>query len=109
MTEIPSDAETAAAEETRIRCLQEALEPDAGRLVIRNEFAAVAVTVHASGKGRSRLRIEDLRTRQSVELDALELESLAWSRHQDLDPLLDPSRTRWSSEPSPEHGEGSTS
>ncbi|WP_211261620.1 hypothetical protein [Pseudonocardia acaciae] len=72
-----------------------ALEPDPDRLVVRNEFAVVAVSVRASGPGRAALRVEDLRTRQAVELDALELESLAWARHRDLAPLLDPSRTRW--------------
>ncbi|MBO0873705.1 MAG: hypothetical protein J2P19_09955 [Pseudonocardia sp.] len=72
-----------------------AMEPDPARLVVRNEFAAVAVSVRGSGPGCTGLRVEDLRTRQVVELDALELESLAWARHRDLAPLLDPGRTRW--------------
>ncbi|MGW5644316.1 hypothetical protein ACWEV3_17650 [Saccharopolyspora sp. NPDC003752] len=72
-----------------------ALEPDPDRLVVRNEFAIVGISVRQQDSGRPRLRIEDLRTRQTVELDALELESLAWARHHDLRPLLDPSRTRW--------------
>lgn len=74
-----------------------ALQADPGRLVVRNEFAVVAVSVRGSGPGRTWLRVEDLRTRQAVELDALELESLAWARHRDLAPLLDPGRTRWAS------------
>ncbi|WP_245607206.1 hypothetical protein [Pseudonocardia spinosispora] len=81
-----------------------ALVPEPGRLVVRNEFAVVAVTVRQDGAGEARLRIEDLRTRQSVDLDALELESLAWSRHQDLDFLLDPSRTRWIDGDDTDHG-----
>lgn len=48
--------------------------------------------------GRERLRIADLRTEARVELDALELESLAWSQHRDLAGLLDPGNTRWVSE-----------
>lgn len=71
-----------------------ALEPDPDRLVVRNEFAVVGVALRHSACG-TRLRIEDLRTRQSVELDALELESLAWAYHRDLAPLLDPSASRW--------------
>ena len=72
-----------------------ALEPDPDRLIVRNEFAVVGLTVRTPTPGRVRLCIEDLRTQQTVELDALELESLAWARHDDLSPLLDPSRTRW--------------
>ncbi|WP_203599270.1 hypothetical protein [Streptomyces sp. SID10853] len=72
-----------------------ALEPDPDRLVVRNEFAAVAVSLRDPGPGRPRLLIEDLRTHRTVELDALELETLAWARHEDLAPLLDPSNSRW--------------
>lgn len=77
-----------------IEDLLAALGPDPDRLVVRNEFAVVGVTLEHSPCG-TRLRIEDLRTRQYVELDALELESLAWAHHQDLSPLLDPSASRW--------------
>jgi hypothetical protein len=72
----------------------------AGRLVVRNEFAVVAVSTRTSACG-TRLRIEDLRTQQFVELDALELESLAWAHHRDLDPLLDPSAARWADPTAP--------
>jgi hypothetical protein len=65
-------------------------------LVLRNEFAIVGVEVVGEGN-RRRLRLEDLRSGVSVELDALELESLAWARHLDLSPLLDPNLTRWQS------------
>ncbi len=46
---------------------------------------------------RQRLRIRDQRAHAVVELDALELECLAWARHGDLAPLLDPNLTRWPS------------
>lgn len=110
MAEAQSTSATPTEEAARMRSLLEALNADPGRLVVRNEFAVVAVAVHETGNGRSRLLIEDLRTRQTVELDALELESLAWSRHQDLDPLLDPSRSRWNgTEPSSEPPESTAS
>jgi len=73
------------------------------RFVVRNEFAVVAVEVRGE-PGRERLRIEDTRSAVSVELDALELESLAWARHRDLAPLLDPSLTRWQREGEGEGG-----
>lgn len=68
----------------------------AAPFVMRNEFAIVRVEVVGSPQ-RRRLRIEDMRSGVSVELDALELESLAWARHLDLMPLLDPNLTRWQS------------
>lgn len=67
------------------------------RFVVRNEFGIVAVEV-CGGPGRERLRIEDLRTQATVELDPLELESLAWCTHADLAAFLDPGRTRWQNE-----------
>lgn len=67
------------------------------RLVVRNEFAIVAVDLRGE-PGRQRIRVEDLRTEAAIELDALELESLAWASHRDLVALLDPSLTRWPSE-----------
>jgi hypothetical protein len=84
-----------------------ALQPDPDRLIVRNEFAAVSISLCDPGPGRSRLRITDLSTGQAVELDALELESLAWARHQDLSPLLDPSQSRWpGADNSPRTGKG---
>lgn len=83
------------AEGMPIEDILAALEPDPDRIIVRSEFAVVGVTVRDPGLGRARLRIEDLRTQQVVELDALELESLAWALHGDLATLLDPSRTRW--------------
>ncbi|WP_067850679.1 hypothetical protein [Mycolicibacterium wolinskyi] len=67
---------------------------DGDRIVLRSEFAYVQVRLRDPG-GRPRLVVEDLRTGQAIELDAIELESLAWARHDDLAPLLDPSQTRW--------------
>lgn len=61
---------------------------------LRNEFAYVSVELDESSNG-PRLKITDLRTGQVAYLDPLELESLAWSTHQDLAPLLDPSYRRW--------------
>jgi hypothetical protein len=68
-----------------------------GRFVVRNEFGIVAVEL-CGEPGRERLKISDMRTDASVELDALELESLAWAQHRDLADLLDPSKTRWQNE-----------
>lgn len=65
-----------------------------GDLIIQNEFGIVAVS-QVGRKGLERLRIEDLRTGVSTDLDALELESLAWAKHEQLGSLLDPSLTRW--------------
>lgn len=42
-----------------------------------------------------RLRAEDVRGGAVIYLDPLELEALAWSTHEDLAPLLDPSNRRW--------------
>jgi hypothetical protein len=70
---------------------------DSEGIVLRSEFAYVRVRLRDPG-GRPRLRVEDLRTGQTIELDAIELESLAWAHHRDLTPLLDPSLTRWASE-----------
>lgn len=67
------------------------------RIIVRNEFGAVAVRL-CGAPGRERLRIEDVRTDACVELDALELESLAWTSHRDLSALLDPGATRWQEE-----------
>lgn len=68
--------------------------------MLRSEFAIVGVSIVGTPQ-RSRLRIEDLRTGQVVELDALELETLAWLTHEDLAPMLDPSKTRWVDRPPP--------
>ena len=61
---------------------------------LRNEFAHVRVEVETAGNG-PRLKIEDVKTGVSTYLDPLELESLAWMRHADLSPLLNPSQGRW--------------
>jgi len=58
---------------------------------LTNEFAAVEVERDDSGNG-PRLLIRDVRSGKSIYLDPLELCALAWARHDDLIPLLDPSR-----------------
>lgn len=88
------------AEGTPIEEILAALDHDPDRQIVRNEFAVVGISVCRTATG-TRLRIEDLRSRQAVLLDALELESLAWARHRDLTPLLDPSLTRWPGGPHP--------
>ena len=56
-----------------------------------SEFAAVEVERDDRGNG-PRLMIRDLQTGQEVYLDPLELAALAWTRHHELLPLLDPGR-----------------
>ncbi|MFZ7942834.1 MULTISPECIES: hypothetical protein [Bacillaceae] len=63
-------------------------------LILKNEFAHVAVKVDLSSNG-VRLMIKDIRTQRVIYLDPLELESLAWCEHKDLHPILDPSISRW--------------
>ncbi|SCG77948.1 hypothetical protein [Micromonospora inositola] len=62
--------------------------------VIDNEFAAVRVTCDRQGNS-PRLKITDLRSGKSGWLDALELETLAWLRHEEIAHLVDPSASRW--------------
>lgn len=61
---------------------------------LRNEFAYVSVELDEGANGQ-RLKICDLRTGRVGYLDPLELESLAWSTHEDLEMILDPSHRRW--------------
>lgn len=63
-------------------------------LIVENEFGKVAVSLERHG-GATWLRVHDVRTGRVGRLDALELECLAWARHEDLVSLLDPSATRW--------------
>jgi hypothetical protein len=56
-----------------------------------NEFAAVEITRDDHGNG-PRPMIRDLQTGQEAYLDPLELAALAWIRHEELLPLLDPGR-----------------
>ena len=58
---------------------------------LASEFAWVEVQLDDSGNG-PRLKIRDLRSGRCVFLDPLELASLAWTRHEDLLPLSNPSR-----------------
>lgn len=63
--------------------------------VVRSEFATIGVQVSDRKLGQC-IVITDLRTGKSLMLDPLELESLAWSRHSDLEPLVNPATSRWS-------------
>jgi hypothetical protein len=56
-----------------------------------SEFAAVEIARDDRGNG-PRLMIRDSRTGRCIYLDPLELSALAWARHEDLLPLIDPSR-----------------
>lgn len=62
---------------------------------LKNEFAAVSIEEDYSGNG-PRLKIRDSRTGKVVFLDPLELEGLAWARHEDLCNFVNPSLGRWS-------------
>lgn len=65
-------------------------------MIVKNEFAQVVVKVDSSSNG-SRLMIQDIRTKRTIYLDPLELESIAWCDHADFHEILDPSLTRWKS------------
>jgi hypothetical protein len=56
-----------------------------------SEFAAVEVEFDDTGNG-PRLMIRDVRSGQCIYLDPLELSALASACHEDLLPLIDPSR-----------------
>jgi hypothetical protein len=58
---------------------------------LSNEFAAVEIARDERGNG-PRLMIRDLQSGQEIFLDPLELAALAWTRHEELLPLLDPGR-----------------
>ncbi|MPY92707.1 MAG: hypothetical protein GEV08_06430 [Acidimicrobiia bacterium] len=64
-------------------------EDEAGGVHLRNEFASVTVSVDRSANG-DRLAIVDLRSGQAIFLDPLELERLAWARHDQLAQLVAP-------------------
>ena len=59
-------------------------------MILANEFATVEVVLDETGNG-PRLRILDPASGASIALDPLELQSLAWARHEDLLDLLRPS------------------
>lgn len=60
-------------------------------LWLASEFASVEVARDDRGNG-PRLMIRDARSGRCVFLDPLELAALAWARHEELAPFLDPSR-----------------
>lgn len=52
-------------------------------MLISNEFATVDVEFDTNSHD-PRLRIEDVSSGMCIYLDALELQALAWARHEDL-------------------------
>lgn len=62
-------------------------EPPAGELLISNEFSVVIVRRVQTRNG-VRLSITSPKTQRSIELDALELESLTWPRPGGIGALL---------------------
>lgn len=63
--------------------------PGGGREQLMNEFASVHVEVRRDGNGPC-LRISDPSSGHLIDLDPLELQALAWSRHEQLAELLAP-------------------
>jgi hypothetical protein len=60
-------------------------------LRLTSEFAVVEIERDDRGNG-PRLLIRDARSGKCIYLDPLELWALAWARHEDLLPLMDPAR-----------------
>jgi hypothetical protein len=60
-------------------------------MVLSSEFASVEIALDDRGNG-PRLMIRDARNGGCVFLDPLELAALAWVRHEELLPFLDPAR-----------------
>lgn len=58
---------------------------------LRSEFARVRIEENNTANG-PRLMIRDMKSGKTRYFDPLELEHLAWTRHEELTPLLDPSR-----------------
>jgi hypothetical protein len=58
-------------------------------VIIENEFARVRVEFDTESHD-PRLLIEDADTGMSICLDALELQGLAWARHEDLRAIVKP-------------------
>ncbi len=57
--------------------------------IIKNEFAAVEITVDDAGCSQM-LKIRDLRSGSEVELDALELEAFTRTSHRQFETFVDP-------------------
>ena len=58
-------------------------------LHLRNEFASVRVRVDRTANGE-RLEVLDVRSGRAILLDPLELERLAWTRHDQLAGVVAP-------------------
>lgn len=67
-------------------------------MLLVSEFASVEIERDEQGNG-PRLMIRDTRSGQCIFLDPLELASLAWARHEELMPFLDPGRIDGSAPP----------
>lgn len=59
------------------------------RIVLSNEFATVELVIDDLANGE-RLLVIDPTSGRSISLDPLELQSLAWSRHEHLDGFMSP-------------------
>ncbi len=62
--------------------------------IVGSEYAEVAVSFDRHGNG-TRLRLDDLKTKRTRYLDALELETIVWLSQGHITELLDPSSDRW--------------
>lgn len=60
----------------------------------RSEFARVSVRLDRSANG-PRLEVTDLKSGRTACFDPLELECLAWTRHEHLADFLNPGVSRW--------------
>jgi hypothetical protein len=58
-------------------------------MLLSNEFATVDVEIDNQAKG-PRLKIEDPSVGLAIYLDPLELQALAWARHEDLAQFTEP-------------------
>lgn len=65
--------------------------------IVGSEFAEVEIGIDRTANG-PRLRLTDLRGGRTRYLDALELETIIWLPHENLQRALDPSASRWSDE-----------
>jgi hypothetical protein len=60
-------------------------------VTLSSEFASVEIELNVEGNG-PRLLVRDARSGRRILLDPLELTALAWTRHEELRPFLDPAR-----------------
>lgn len=60
-------------------------------MTLSSEFASVEIELDNEGNG-PRLLVRDARSGRCILLDPLELTALAWVKHEELRPFLDPAR-----------------